>query len=156
MDESTERYHGSCLSAGLTIKKATKKQDIGHVDFIINGETVDLKGLKNSTREGKILLEFFNVRGKTGWCNEKGTPLWVAFDLGAFFLHVKNIDLYNLAKEKCDLRDTVNRVDECLYKGYRRKGRKDLMSMVLLKDVLESCEHWFLPYAKYQIPLEEV
>jgi hypothetical protein len=156
MDESTERYHGSCLSAGLTIKKATKKQDIGHVDFIINGETVDLKGLKNSTREGKILLEFFNVRGKTGWCNEKGTPLWIAFDLGAFFLHVKNIDLYNLAKEKCDLRDTVTRVDECLYKGYRRKGRKDLMSMVLLKDVLESCEHWFLPYTKYQMPIEEV
>ena len=53
MDESTERYHGSCLAAGLTIKKATKKQDIGHVDFIINGETVDLKGLKTPPEKVK-------------------------------------------------------------------------------------------------------
>lgn len=156
MDESTERYHHSCLSAGLIIKKTGKVQDIGHVDFVVNGETVDLKGLKNSSREGKILLEFLNVNGKTGWCNENGTPLWVAFDFGAFFLHVKNVDLYNLAKKKCDLRETVSRVSDCLYKGYRRRGRKDLMSMVLLKDVLESCEHWFLPYAKYSMPMESV
>ena len=92
MDESTKRYHHSCLSAGLTIKKTGKAQDIGHVDFVVNGETVDLKGLKNSTREGKILLEFLNVNGKTGWCNENGTPLWIAFDFGAFFLHAKNVD----------------------------------------------------------------
>ena len=44
MDESTKRYHHSCLSAGLTIKKTGKTQDIGHVDFVVNGETVDLKG----------------------------------------------------------------------------------------------------------------
>ena len=74
IDESTERYHHSCLAAGLTIKKTGKIQDIGHVDFVVNGETVDLKGLKNSTREGKILLEFLNVNGKKGWCNENGTP----------------------------------------------------------------------------------
>ena len=36
------------------------------------------------------------------------------------------------------------------------RDRKDLMSMVLLRDVLESCEHWFLPYTKYQMPIEEV
>lgn len=156
MDESTDRYHQSCLAANLSIKKTRAQQDIGHVDFVVNGETVDLKGLKNSSREGKILLEFYNVQGKTGWCNENGTPLWVAFDFGAFFLHVKNIDLYNLAKEKCDLRETVTRASECLYKGYRRRGRKDLMSMVLLKDVLQACDHWFLPYMKYQIPLESV
>ena len=156
MDESTERYQHSCLSAGLVIKKATKKQDIGHIDFVIEGETVDLKGLKNSTREGNILVEFVNVIGKTGWCNATGTPLWIAFDFGAFFLHVKNIDLYTLAKEKCNMEERVTRVGDCLYKLYTRKNRKDLMSMVLLKDVLENCEHWFLPYAKYRIPIEEV
>ena len=156
MDESVERYHHSCLMSELKIKKTGKQQDIGHVDFIVNGETVDLKGLKNSTREGKILLEFLNVNGKAGWCNEKGIPTWVAFDFGAFFLHVKNADLFNLAKEKCNLRETVYRVNECLYKGYTRKGRKDLMSMVTLQDVLTDCEHWYLPYAKYQLPLEEV
>jgi hypothetical protein len=54
------------------------------------------------------------------------------------------------------LRETVYRVNECLYKGYTRKGRKDLMSMVTLQDVLADCEHWYLPYAKYQLPLEKV
>ena len=44
IDESTERYHHSCLSAGLIIKKTGKAQDIGHVDLVVNGETVDLKG----------------------------------------------------------------------------------------------------------------
>ena len=63
IDESVERYHHSCLCYDLKIKKTGKQQDIGHVDFIVNGETVDLKGLKNSTREGKILLEFLNVNG---------------------------------------------------------------------------------------------
>ena len=155
-DESTCRYHDSCLSAGLTIKKTRKKQDIAHVDFVVNGETVDLKGLKNSHREGKVLLELLNVQGKKGWCNEKGTPVWVAFDFGAFFLHVKNIDLFNLAKKKCKIRDKVHKVEDCLYKGYSRKGRKDLMSYVLLKDVLEGCEHWFLPYMKYHTPAEYV
>ena len=119
-------------------------------------DEIDLKGLKNSTREGKVLLEFLNVNGKEGWCNEKGIPTWIAFDFGAFFLHAKNADLFNLAKDKCDLRDTVYKVNECLYKGYRRKGRKDLMSMVTLQDVLDGCEHWFLPYSKYQLPIEEV
>ena len=37
MCESTQRYHHSCLSAGLTIKKTGKMQDIGHVDFIVDG-----------------------------------------------------------------------------------------------------------------------
>ena len=156
MDESTGRYHQSCLAANLAIKKTGAQQDIGHVDFVVNGETVDLKGLKNSTREGNILVEFVNVIGKTGWCNATGTPLWIAFDFGAFFLHVKNIDLYTLAKEKCNMEERVTRVGDCLYKLYTRKNRKDLMSMVLLKDVLENCEHWFLPYAKCQIPIEEV
>ena len=154
MDESTKRYHHSCLSAGLTIKKTGKTQDIGHVDFVVNGETVDLKGLKNSTREGKILLEFLNVNGKTGLCNENGTPLWVAFDFGAFFLCAKNEDLYDLTQDICDLKDKVTNIKDSLWKGYTRKNRKDLMTSVLLQDVLDDCEHWFLPYKQYRAPME--
>ena len=156
MCDSTQRSHHSCLSAGLTIKKTGKMQDIGHVDFIVDGETVDLKGIKNSMREGRILLEFTNVNGKTGWFNDKGTPVWIAFDVGAFFLHVKNIDLFNLAKDKCNLKDRVTKVSDCLYKGYQRNGRKDWMSMVLLSDVLSQCNHWFLPYQEYDLPIEKV
>ena len=154
MDESVKRYHHSCLSAKLSIKKTGKAQDIGHVDFVVDGETVDLKGLKNSTREGKILLEFLTVQGKTGWCNENGTPLWIAFDFGAFFLCVRNTHLRELVENKCDWTDEVSKINDALYKGYTRKDRKDLMTVVTLFDVLNTCEHWFLPYQEHRSPME--
>jgi len=155
--EGQQRFYDSCRALNKEIKKTSKSDDIvNHTDFVVDGQTFDVKGLKKTQKEGKILLEIKNVQGKMGWCNHELKPEWIAFDFGAFFLHVKNADLFNLAKEKCDLRDTVYRVNECLYKGYRRKGRKDLMSMVTLQDVLNGCEYWFLPYAKYQLPLEEV
>lgn len=144
---SIERYLISCEKAGKTLESASAKQDIHqHTDYIVDGETVDLKALKESARDGLVLLEFKNVNGKSGWCNPEGTPTWIAFDFGGFFLHAKNIDLYNLAQEKCDFDTSVSRFNQCLYKAYTRRNRKDLMSMVKLQDVLNNCEHWFLPY----------
>ena len=98
-----------------------------------------------------------NVVGKTGWCNQKGTPMWIAFDFGAFFLHAKNIELFNLGKDKCNLRDPAKNINDCLYKGYRRAGRKDMMSMVTLKDVLAGCPSvWYLPFQEYDVPIKTV
>ena len=83
--------------------------------------------------------------------------MWIAFDFGAFFLHVKNMELFNLAKEKCDLRDPAKNINDSLYKGYRRSGRKDMMSMLTLKDVLVGCPSvWYLPYQEYEIPIKKV
>ena len=55
-------------------------------------------------------------------------------------------DTLHLAKDKCNLRDKAYKFNDCLYKGYQRRGRKDWMSMVKLQDVLNGCEHWFLPH----------
>ena len=35
-----------------------------------------------------------------------------------------------------------------------RKDRKDLMTVVTLFDVLNTCEHWFLPYQEHRSPME--
>lgn len=148
------RFYDSCKMAHLDIKKTRKAHDLSHIDFIVDGYTYDVKGIKDSHKEGNILLELKNVQGKIGWCNPKKTPEYIAFDFGCFFLCAKNTDLYQAANNLCDLKDLVDKAKDCLYKGYTRKGRKDLMTMVALQDVLNECEHWFLPYREYREPME--
>lgn len=154
-ESGERRFYDSCKSAGIKIKKTDKKSDIGHIDFIVNEDSsYDVKGLKDSHKNGNILLELKNVQGKIGWCNNKNTPEWIAFDFGIFFVCVKNDQLFTLAEKKCDLKDKVTKAKDCLYKAYTRKDRKDLMTMVRLSDVLGECDHWILPYKEYRQPME--
>lgn len=143
-ENGQQKYYQSCKAARLDIKKTSKDQDMGHVDFVVDGKTVDVKGLKDTHKEGKILLELKNVQGNDGWCSESG-PEWIAFDFGAFFFHVKNADLIKLIKKKCDLKIKVSKIADALYKSYGRKDRRDQMTVVSLTDVINECEHWYLP-----------
>ena len=152
-EDGQRRYYDSCKNAGMIIKKTGKGQDIKHIDFVVDGATVDVKGIKNSQKNGKILLEVKNVLGNNGGCSESG-PEWIAFDFGAFFLNAKNTDLIKLVKKLCNLNDKVANIESSLYKGYTRKDRLDLMTTVTLKDVLNNCEHWFLPFEVYKEPME--
>jgi len=153
-EEGQRRFYDSCRAADKVIKKTSEDDDIkNHTDFIVDGVRFDVKGLKQTQKEGKILLEIKNVLGNMGWCNNKDRPSFIAFDYGAFFLCVKNKDLYEVAMT-CDLDDKVDHIKDALYKGYTRKGRKDLMTTIWLYDTLNSCEHWFLPYEEYRSPME--
>ncbi|MDB4314451.1 hypothetical protein N9955_00320 [bacterium] len=147
------KYYQSCKAAGLDVKKSTGKQDIAHIDFFVDDASVDVKGLKESHKEGKIILEVLNVQGKGGWCSDSG-PEWIAFDFGAFFLHAKTKDLVKVIKAKCDLKDKVKKIGESLYKGYTRRDRKDLMTTVMLNDVIKDCEHWYLPNREWSPPMD--
>jgi hypothetical protein len=152
-EDGQRKYYDSCRTAGLDIKKTGKKDDINHIDFVVDGQTVDVKGMKKTHKKGQILVEIKNVQGKDGWCSaSKTAPTWISFDFGAFFLHVKNSDLRSLVDRKCDLKDTVVKADDALYKGYSRKDRKDLMTIVSLTDVIKECNHWFLPSEPYREP----
>jgi len=148
------RFYDSCMFKGLDIKKTSSKDDINHVDFVVDGKTFDVKGLKDSHRNGLILLELKNVQGKLGWCNPSGSPEFIAFDFGLFFLCVKNSDLFNLSEECCDLDDLVSSALDCYHRGYSRRNREDLMTMVALNEVFVSCEHWILPYQEYRSPMQ--
>lgn len=154
-DDGQQKYYQSCKAAGLDIKKTKKEQDFNHIDFFVEGKSVDVKGLKDTHKEGKILLELKNVQGYDGWCSKSG-PEWIAFDFGAFFLHVTNSDLIKLVKNKCDLKEKVSHVSEALYKSYTRKNRKDQMTVVMLSDVIKECEHWFLPIKPWSFPMDLV
>lgn len=153
--DGERRFYDSCKSKKLDIKKTSAKDDIHkHTDFIVDGKSFDVKGLKKSHNEGNILIELRNVQGKSGWCNKSGVPEWVAFDFGLFFVCVSNSDLYDLACDLCDLKDKVSSVGAAMYKGYTRKDRKDLMTVVSLSDVIKGCDHWLLPYKAFHSPME--
>lgn len=152
-EDGQQKYYQSCKAAGLDVKKATDKQDMQHIDFVVEGKTVDVKGLKDTHKEGKILLELKNVQGNDGWCSLSG-PDFVGFDFGAFFLHVKNADLIKLIKKKCDLTQKASKISDALYKSYSRKDRDDLMTVVSLTDVIKNCEHWYLPNNPYYPPMD--
>ena len=47
------------------------------------------------------------------------------------------IDLLRWAQGRCDLNQSVSNSRDALYKGYTRKGRKDLISIVKIVDILE-------------------
>ena len=67
---------------------------------------------------------------------------------------MSNSDLYELACDLCDLKDKVSSIGAAMYKGYTRKDRKDLMTVVSLSDVIKGCDHWFLPYKDFHHPME--
>ena len=78
--EGQQRFYDSCRAAGKTIKKTSESDDIkNHTDFVVDGEGFDVKGLKQTQKEGKILLEIKNVVGKmvgvTINLDQRGLPL---------------------------------------------------------------------------------
>jgi hypothetical protein len=148
-------YYQSCKAAKIDVKQATNAQDMKHIDFIVDGKTVDVKGMKDTHKLGQILLELKNVQGKDGWCSVSG-PEWIAFDFGAFFFHAKTTDLIKLAKKKCDLAKRVYKAKDALYKAYTRSGRLDLMTVVSLTDVIKDCEHWYLPKREWMFEMDKV
>jgi hypothetical protein len=152
-EDGQQKYYQSCKAANLNVKKTTKEQDLNHVDFFVDGKSVDVKGLKDTHKEGKILIEIKNVQGKEGWCSKNG-PEWIAFDFGAFFFHAKNSDLLKLVKSKCNLNEKVSKISEALYKSYTRKNRQDVITIVSLTDVIKECEHWYLPSRNWSLPME--
>lgn len=152
-EDGQQKYYQSCKAANMDVKKATNQQDMQHIDFIVDGMTVDVKGLKDTHKKGQILLELKNVQGKDGWCSKSG-PDQISFDFGAFFLHVKTTDLLKLIKKKCDLTQKVSKIADCLYKSYSRRDRDDLMTVVSLTDVIKDCEHWYLPNIPYFPPMD--
>ena len=70
--DGERRFYDSCKAANIDIKKTSPKDDIyNHLDFFVDGKSFDVKGIKDSHRNGNLLLELKNVQGKVGWCNDK-------------------------------------------------------------------------------------
>jgi len=125
----------------LDYRKSSKKEQFKHIDYHSSFGTIDVKAKKRLNRgDGKeqdefIWLEFKNVQGKAGWlCGETNV---IAFERDNDFVLVKRKDLLELALKICDIKHIVNKSTQALYKGYRRKGRRDLISLIKMSDILK-------------------
>lgn len=121
-------------------RKATKQEQYRHIDYHSYFGTIDVKAKKRISRNDSseqddfIWLEFRNVQGKEGWLTGK-TDI-IAFERNEDFILVSRRKLLKMAKTKCELNKRVSYSKDALYRGYQRKGRKDLITIVKMRDIL--------------------
>ena len=122
-------------------RKANREEQFQHIDYFSNFGTIDVKAKKRVSRSDSneqdelIWVEFVNVQGREGWLCGKTDV--IAFERDQDFILIKRNHLLGMCKVKCDLTQRVTNSKDALYKGYQRQGRKDLISIVKMSDVLE-------------------
>lgn len=122
--------------------EATKSQNImEHWDFLLSAR-IDIKGMKKTSRSGALdenihWLEILGISGKNGWAYSKETD-YFAFEMIDYFILVKKEELHRFIKEKVS-KDYVDNSTDALYKLYRRKGRKDTITLVKTVDLIYIC-----------------
>jgi hypothetical protein len=132
-------------SKGWEITEANFGEQVHkHIDFYIKPDdgrefSVDVKASKRVSRsdadpqDNFIWVEFLNVRGNKGWLY--GEADYIAFENGRDFILVNRKELAELCEKLCDTDDRVSVAKGALYKGYSRKGREDLISIIKASDL---------------------
>jgi len=126
-------------------RKASKSEQYMHIDYKCKFGTIDVKAKKrvnrsdNKEQDELIWLEFKNVQGKQGWLNSHVDIIAFERENDFVLAHRKNI-LY-WAQRACNLNDVVQYSKDALYKGYTRRGRKDLISIVKISELMENVAH---------------
>jgi len=146
--------HNACerftrLAKGKSYKavKSSKEEDMkSHIDYWLEkGEkkiSVDVKGLKRSSRHGVLewewlWVEYKNVQGKKGWLY--GEQQVVAFECPNFFLLVKRKDLQELCEKIAPFNpeNIVTKAEEAKRKIYSRNGRLDILTRISIHDIFK-------------------
>ena len=137
MTNSTEIKFASLFE---TFKEATKEENIyKHIDLTVDGMKVDVKGMKRVNRwDDKFnptihWIEFQNVHGNKGWIY--GEADYIAFEQPNEFIMIERETLLQWCREK--ITDRKLKPKKELYKLYNRPGRKDVISLVLVEDLLK-------------------
>lgn len=122
--------------------KATTQEQFQHIDFKTYFGTIDVKAQKRkhrgaaSTQNDILWIEHTAVNGKAGWLRAKHLDI-LAFEREHCFTLVKRKDLLELVDNLCDLTilDNDGSTNRPLYKGYTRRGRKDLLTIISFSDL---------------------
>ena len=121
-------------------RKANREEQFRHIDYFSNFGTIDVKAKKKinradaSEQDELVWVEFKNVQGRDGWL--RGQTDIIAFERNNDFILIKRNYLLGMCQVKCDLSKKVTSSRDALYKGYQREGRKDLISIVKMSDIL--------------------
>ena len=144
--QNVETEFGALLKKRAVKARASDLQEqFSHVDYFTDYGKIDVKARKRVARKDSdvqdnlVWLEFKNVQGRFGWLY--GEADWIAFERVDDFVMVKRHELALMGEKLCDLGDRVATGKEALYKGYQRRGRKDLLSIVKMEDILTLNPH---------------
>ena len=139
-------FKGLAERRGYTVIQTSAASNMReHIDFILARDdepdktAVDVKARKKVSRysdeydDENVWIEFNNVRGNLGWLYGKADK--IAFERAFDFVLVDRESL----KEYCEATVSpvlVKSTEEAIYKSFQRKGRKDIISRVPMKDIL--------------------
>ncbi len=119
---------------------STQDEDMfQHIDVYVEDMSVDVKGMKKTNRDDETVdasihwIELQNVNGDKGWLY--GGASHIAFELIDSYLIIERTILHQFCKEKIVDRKIKN--TKGLYTLYRRKGRQDVLTIVLTEDLLK-------------------
>jgi len=152
-DKAESSFEIAIRKAGLSCEKTSFQEEIRHIDFWVEGAkiprmAVDVKSRKKVKRaddkfnDEVVWIEFANVQGKRGWLY--GASDIIAFERESDFLLVDRKLLARLCEKLCDLSRLNVDVKMPLYTGYQRKGRKDVLSLIKMKDIVDGIKHTVL------------
>lgn len=113
-----------------------------HWDVMIDGVKYEVKGRKKVNRWDKvetddIHIEFLNVNGDPGWIDGKADS--IVFEREKDFLLTNRAALADTIRPK-----VKNEFGKGFYQRHSRPGRKDLVTLVPLADVMK-ITHVILP-----------
>lgn len=136
--ESEDLFGALLLEKYPEARRATLEEQYKGMDWICSKGSIDVKTMKSLQRgsakqQDFIWIEFKNNAGEQGWIH--GEMDWIAFEKEDRYVLCKRWDLCYIAERLCDLTSMVQNSQDALYKGYSRKNRKDLLSMIRASDL---------------------
>lgn len=145
-EKAEDLFEKIALQKKLKVQKATTKQQLSHIDFILTNAKnesffFDVKARKKISRSSKnfsddlVWIEFKNVIGNEGWLY--GASDYVVFERENDFVIVPRKNLASLC-ERLVSNTRVDNSKDCLYNRYTRKDRKDEISLIKMNDILKN------------------
>lgn len=130
--DAETRFKELAKKQGWSIRKSTESEDIyDHIDlFMAKPMSVDVKSTKKIFTEkddNYHWVEILNVKGKLGWLYGKSDM--IAFETIKYWIFVPRMNLVKFI-EKNISKEFVTDKKDALHKLYRRKGRKDAVTLI--------------------------
>lgn len=145
-ERAEDLFEKIAIEKNLKVQKATTRQQLSHIDFILTNEKnqsflFDIKARKKVSRtsdsysDDLVWVEFKNVAGNQGWLY--GASDYIVFERENDFVIVPRRNLVSLC-ERIVSNVIVDKSKDCLYKKYSRKDRKDEISLIKMNDILKN------------------
>ena len=149
-DKAEKLFASALAKAGLSFREASFQEEISHIDFFILKDSappvaVDVKARKKikrsdtETNDNLIWVEFQNVAGRRGWLYGKADL--IAFEREENFILVNRKLFARLCEKLCDITKLNEDVRMPLYTGYQRAGRKDIVSLIKMTDIIDNIKY---------------